>query len=200
MIQGFIPEPDWSNLLGVPVRKPKQKRSPIMGHYRDPTHAKAKTPGQESYPTRGSTTNSSQNHSRTLPKKPRPKSLHGLSSSDIAKMKKYKSVVNLKQSDFKSDSSPHRELGVRFPETATTSPTTSSTAQQYYQRNYVPRASPTKSTSPTHEALARYSRKNSFNSRADLDTSVVQPPSRMITSSEYFSMSHSSEYESDPDA
>merc|ERR1739838_672750 len=159
-----------------------------MGHYRDPTHARAKTPGQESYPTRGSTISSSaQNQTRTLPKKPRPKSLHGLGSSDIAKMKKYKSVVNLKQSDFKqSDSSPHQELGVRFPVKATSSPTTSSAAQ-YYQRNYVPRASPTKSTSPTHEALARYSRKNSFNSRADLDTSVEQPPSRMITSSEYFS-------------
>lgn len=145
-----------------------------MGHYRDPTHARARTPGQESYPTRST---SSSHSSRTLPK-PRPKSLV-MGSSDIAKIKKYKSVVTLKQSDFNSDSPM---------------PSPSSSAQ-YYQRNYVPRASPTKSTSPTHEALARSARKHSFNSRDD--TSVVEPPSRMITSSEYFSMSHSSEYESD---
>ena len=178
-----------------------------MGHYRDPTHARAKTPGQESYPTTRSTI-SSQN-SRTLPKKPRPKSLV-MGSSDIAKMKKYKSVVSLKQSDFKSDYP--QELGVRFP---ATSPTISA-QNQNYQRNYVPRASPTKSTSPTHEALARSARKNSFSSRttdgatsdsfrsrtSDGASSVVQPPmsTRMITSSEYYSMSHSSEYESDPDA
>ena len=154
-----------------------------MGHYRDPTHARAKTPGQESYPTMSTISNSS----RTLPsaKKPRPKSLI-MGSSDIAKMKRYKSVVTLKQSDFKSE---NQNQNSNSPMLATTP------QREFYQRNYVQRASPTKSTSPTHEAMARSARKHSFNSRDD--TSVVEPPSRMITSSEYFSMSHSSEYESD---
>jgi len=138
-----------------------------------------------------------------LPKKPRPKSLVFGDSSDIAKMKKYKSVVNLKQSDFKSDSPVSQEMGVRFLDVAKT-PNTSKEQAQYYQRNYVQRASPTKSTSPTHEALARSARKHSFSSRqTDGNTSVImQPlPSKMhMPSSEYYSMSHSSEYESDPDA
>merc|ERR1712080_394576 len=114
--------------------------------------------------TQSRSTSSSHSSSRTLPK-PRPKSLV-MGSSDIAKMKKYKSVVTLKQSDFKSDSP------------IMPSPMSTSSSAQYYQRNYVPRASPTKSTSPTHEAMARSARKHSFNSRDD--TSVVEPPSRMI--------------------
>ena len=167
-----------------------------MGHYRDPTHVRSKTPGQESYPTMSTSSSSS----RTLPR-PRPKSLI-MGTSDIAKIKKYKSVVTLKQSD---SSSPANA-------------STMTPLPQYYQRSYVPNRtySPTKSTSPTHEALARSARKNSFSSRTtdgatsdsfrsrttDGANSVVQPPmsTRMITSSEYYSMSHSSEYESDPDA
>ena len=77
-------------------------------------------------------------------------------------------------------------------------------------------ASPTKSTSPTHEAMAKSqarSRKLSYRNStleeplADLDdnqeleaVTKVEPPTRMIShhSSEYFSMSHSSdEYESE---
>ena len=87
---------------------------------------------------------------------------------------------------------------------------------EFYQRNYVQRASPTKSTSPTHEAMAKSqarSRKLSCRNStleepfADLDDNQeleavtrVEPPTRMIShhSSEYFSMSHSSdEYESE---
>ena len=181
-------------------------RSPIMGHYRDPTHARAKTPGQESYPTMSTISNSS----RTLPsgqaKKPRPKSLI-MGSSDIAKMKRYKSVVTLKQSDFKSE---NQNQNSNSPMLATTP------QREFYQRNYVQRASPTKSTSPTHEAMAKSqarSRKLSYRNStleeplADLDDNQeleavtrVEPPTRMIShhSSEYFSMSHSSdEYESE---
>jgi len=181
-------------------------RSPIMGHYRDPTHARAKTPGQESYPTMSTISNSS----RTLPsgqtKKPRPKSLI-MGSSDIAKMKRYKSVVTLKQSDFKSE---NQNQNYNSPMLATTP------QREFYQRNYVQRASPTKSTSPTHEAMAKSqarSRKLSCRNStleepfADLDDNQeleavtrVEPPTRMIShhSSEYFSMSHSSdEYESE---
>jgi len=184
-------------------------RSPIMGHYRDPTHARAKTPGQESYPTMSTINNSS----RTLPssgktKKPRPKSLI-MGSSDIAKMKRYKSVVTLKQSDFKSENQ-NQNSNSNSPMLATTP------QREFYQRNYVQRASPTKSTSPTHEAMAKSqarSRKLSYRNStleepfADLDDNQeleavtrVEPPTRMIShhSSEYFSMSHSSdEYESE---
>ena len=108
-----------------------------MGHYRDPTHARAKTPGQESYPTMSTISNSS----RTLPsaKKPRPKSLI-MGSSDIAKMKRYKSVVTLKQSDFKSE---NQNQNSNSPMLATTP------QREFYQRNYV------QSTSPTHEAMAK---------------------------------------------
>jgi len=180
-----------------------------MGHYRDPTHARAKTPGQESYPTMSTINNSS----RTLPssgktKKPRPKSLI-MGSSDIAKMKRYKSVVTLKQSDFKSENQ-NQNSNSNSPMLATTP------QREFYQRNYVQRASPTKSTSPTHEAMAKSqarSRKLSYRNStleepfADLDDNQeleavtrVEPPTRMIShhSSEYFSMSHSSdEYESE---
>ena len=182
-------------------------RSPIMGHYRDPTHARAKTPGQESYPTMSTISNSS----RTMPsgqaKKPRPKSLV-MGSSDIAKMKRYKSVVTLKQSDFKSENQ-NQNSNSNSPMLATTP------QREFYQRNYVQRALPTKSTSPTHEAMAKSqarSRKLSYRNStleepfADLDDNQkeavtrVEPPKRMIShqSSEYFSMSHSSdEYESE---
>ena len=140
-----------------------------MGHYRDPTHVRSKTPGQESYPTMSTSSSSS----RTLPR-PRPKSLI-MGTSDIAKIKKYKSVVTLKQSDSSAN--------------ATMTP------PQYYQRSYVPNRtySPTKSTSPTHEALTRSAAKR----KLSYSENIVEPPARMITSSEYFSMSHSSEYESD---
>ena len=141
-----------------------------MGHYRDPTHVRSKTPGRESYPTMSTSSSSS----RTLP---RPKSLI-VGSSDIAKIKKYKSVVTLKQSDSSS------------PANAPTM-----TPPQYYQRSYVPNRtySPTKSTSPTHEALTRSAAKR----KLSYSENIVELPARMITSSEYFSMSHSSEYESD---
>ena len=175
-----------------------------MGHYRDPTHARAKTPGQESYPTMSTISNSS----RTMPsgqaKKPRPKSLV-MGSSDIAKMKRYKSVVTLKQSDFKSE---NQNQNSKSPMLAITP------QREFYQRNYVQRASPTKSTSPTHEAMAKSARSRKLSYRnstleepfADLDDNQkeavtrVEPPKRMIShqSSEYFSMSHSSdEYESE---
>merc|ERR1719219_3294556 len=116
------------------------------------------------------------NSSRTLPR-PRPKSLI-VGSSDIAKIKKYKSVVTLKQSDSQSSANA-----------------LTMTPPQYYQRSYVPNRtySPTKSTSPTHEALTRSAAKR----KLSYSESIVDPPARMITSSEYFSMSHSSEYESD---
>ena len=139
-----------------------------MGHYRDPTHVRSKTPGQESYPTMSTSSSSS----RTLPR-PRPKSLI-MGTSDIAKIKKYKSVVTLKQSD-----------------------SMTSTPSTYYQRSYVQNSrafSPTKSTSPTHEALTRSAAKRKLSYSENI---AVEPPARMITSSEYFSMSHSSEYESD---
>ena len=144
-----------------------------MGHYRDPTHVRSKTPGQESYPTMSTSSSSS----RTLPR-PRPKSLI-VGSSDIAKIKKYKSVVTLKQSD--SLSSANASTMTPLP--------------QYYQRSYVPNRtySPTKSTSPTHEALTRSAAKR----KLSYSENIVELPARMITSSEYFSMSHSSEYESD---
>ena len=142
-----------------------------MGHYRDPTHVRSKTPGRESYPTMSTSSSSS----RTLP---RPKSLI-VGSSDIAKIKKYKSVVTLKQSD---SSSPANA-------------STMTPLPQYYQRSYVPNRtySPTKSTSPTHEALTRAAAKR----KLSYSENIVELPARMITSSEYFSMSHSSEYESD---
>merc|ERR1719219_648720 len=116
------------------------------------------------------------NSSRTLPR-PRPKSLI-VGSSDIAGIKKYKSVVTLKQSD---SSSPANA-------------STMTPLPQYYQRSYVPNRtySPTKSTSPTHEALTRSAAKR----KLSYSENIFEPPARMITSSEYFSMSHSSEYES----
>lgn len=54
------------------------------------------------------------------------------------------------------------------------------TLEPSYQRNFVPRHSPAKSTSPTHEAVLR----------RRLSSLGAAPP---LHSSEYFSMSHSSE-------
>ena len=65
---------------------------------------------------------------------------------------------------------------------ASDSPTSSSG----YQRAFVPRT-PHKSTSPTHEALVRHRRLSSSNYYG------IEPPSTMMTTSEYFSNSHSSE-------
>ena len=61
----------------------------------------------------------------------------------------------------------------------------------YYQRSYSHRTSPIKTTSPTHEALVRR-RLSSSNAH---DVAIGSSHTRRMTSSEYYSMSHSSESE-----
>jgi len=87
--------------------------------------------------------------------------------SELDRVRKYKSVVTLK-----SPGSPEENTQIQ------------------YRRNFVSRHSPAKSTSPTHEALLRRRL-----STSDYTGNIpeIELPVRMMTSSEYFSMSHSSE-------